>query len=285
MNWRVIRWLLVIILVVLNLGLFGYSMYLNSQLYMVPRDRIDGLISRFEDWGYELPEKLPRDQSPEKQLLLERNDLEVRADSFFTETFEKSYMVDARVLYTCGARTLTIDRERSTMIYADNEPVYEEDATAEEERDTAFQFAGQMFQNTDIRVIRTQTVDEDTTVYYICEVYEKQILFSNRIMVTMTHNTVTHASMTQYKVVGYGTTAQPVYPIDELLYSCRYDLETASAQETTETDLEQLSLYYGYVASRTEDNTIYCAPALWVGRADGSGLLVNRYTDEIMDLP
>ena len=164
-------------------------------------------------------------------------------------------------------------------------PVYEEDATAEEERGTAFQFAGQMFQNTDIRVIRTQTVDEDTTVYYICEVYEKQILFSNRIMVTMTHNTVTHATMTQYKVVGYGTTAQPVYPIDELLYSCRYDLEAASAQETAETDLEQLSLYYGYIASRTEDNTIYCAPALWVGRADGSGLLVNRYTDEIMDLP
>ena len=281
MNWKVIRWVLLIILVALNLGLFAYSMYIDRQMYVVPRERIENLEQRFESWGYRLPKDLPRNQAPKKCLLMEKNDLESRADSFFTEAFEKSFMVDARVLYTCGSRTLTLDRDRSSLVYQDNGEIPEAEADPETQKETALTFAAGIMNNSDLIIVKTAE-EEDAAVFYICERYEEEILFSNRTAVTISHGTVTHAAMTQYKVTGYDSEAQAIYPIDELLYSCRAELKRDPAEKES-SSLEPLDLLYGYFAAQTEENTIFCNPALWVGRSDGSGLLIDRYTDEIVD--
>ena len=125
MNWRVIRWILVIILLILNIGLFGYSVYQKRQLYVVPTERIECVRERFEEWGYQLPKEISRRQYPKKRLILEVTDLEDRANAFWSEDYEKSYMPGSRILYTCGTQTLTVDREQSSMVVTENDPDYQ----------------------------------------------------------------------------------------------------------------------------------------------------------------
>ncbi len=279
MNWRVIRWILVIILLILNIGLFGYSVYQKRQLYVVPTERIEYVRERFEEWGYQLPKEISRRQYPKRRLILEVTDLEDRANAFWSEDYEKSYMPGSRILYTCGTQTLTVDREQSSMVFTENDPDYQNADTltdAKVER-TAREQAQSMMNNKDLILVRVLSDDVGTRIYYFCEKYKDDILFANRAIITVTYGAVVRASVSQFTVRGYEDTAYAVYPIDELLYSCLRTL--GQAEEGT-----QLNLNYGYAMAGQEDEVFYCTPSVWIGKPDGTGLMVDQLTDKSSDL-
>ena len=277
MNWRVIRWILLIILVLLNLGLFFYSTYTNRQMYVVPRDRIENVRRQYEARGYELPENISNKQYPRHRLLLTPNDLEKRADAMWTEDYEKSYMPGSRIMYTCGTETITIDRDQSSMAYLQNEPGEPKEVSEEEAQLMAQEKARSMMDLQDLKLIRTLTDEEGTYIFTFCEPYKNEVVFPNRTVVTVSQGTVIRASMVQYQIQGYDEGTWPIYPIDELLYSCLPSLGQRD-------ELTELTIYYGYSIKSTEEELVSCDPSIWLVRPDGTGLLINQLTDTITDI-
>ena len=276
MNWRSIRWILMIVFVVLNLVLFGYSRYQNRRLYEVPASRITDLKERFEAWGYTLPEQIPANHYPAAELVLQENDLESQADQYWSTDYEKSYMVDARVLYTCGTETLTVDRDHSNMVYTQNDPVYDLTLDEAQWEEAALAMARSLTKIENLTLVRRVQSAEDTILFYFCESYEGQLLFANQTIVTVTDGAVLRASMTQYKVQGYGSQKKNLYPIDELLYS---GLKQIRRAEEDHAGPEPLQLFFGYQIQSIDEEGIHCAPTMAIIREDGSGLRINRFTD------
>ena len=276
MNWRSIRWILLIVFAILNLVLFAYSRYQNQRLYEVPDSRITDLKERFEAWGYTLPEQIPANHYPAAELILVENDLETQADQYWNTDFEKSYMVDARVLYTCGTETLTVDRDHSNMVYTQNDPAYDPSLDIVQQEEAALTTARGLTKVENLTCIRCVQSSEDTWIFYFCEPYDGQLLFANQTIVTVTNGAVVRASMTQYKVQGYTDQKMNQYPIDELLYSVLKQMGRAAEERT---DLEPLELFYGYQIQSIEEDGIRCAPTTAIIRENGSGLRINRFTD------
>lgn len=276
MNWRSIRWFLIILLVVLNVVLFGYSRYIDRQLYVVPASRIADARERFADWGYTLPDQIPDRHRPAAALVLQQNDLETRADQYWSTDYEKSYMVDARVLYTCGTETLTVDRDHSNMIYTQNDPAY--DPGLEESRwsEIALQMAQGLTGVQDLTLIRSTATEDGVRLFYFCEKYDGKLLFANQTIVTVTRGAVVRAVMTQYQVQGYETEKLNQYPVDELLYTGLRQLGPAAEDRTSP---ETISLFFGYQIYSNEEDGIRCVPTMVILKEDGTGLRLNRFTD------
>ncbi len=276
MNWKTVRWILIIIFALLNMVLFGYSRQIDRQMYEVPKARIEDLKTRFADWGYALPETLPSTHYPAAELILQENDLEARADQYWDKEFEKSYMVDARVLYSCGTETLTVDRDHSNMVYTQNRPSYDFSLDKDQWETLAIEAARRLTKVEDLTLIRRVKTTGDTIVFNFCERYGGQLLFANQTVVTVTNGVVVRASMTQYKVVGFEQQKLNQYPVDELLYSGLKQLGPAAEGRT---GLEQLKVFFGYQIHSIEEDGIYCVPMVAIIREDGSGLRINRFTD------
>ena len=202
MNWRLIRWILLILLVALNLGLWGYSRYLNRQMYEVPEERLQALAERYEEAGFLLPESLPYRQYPKSRLLLEAKDPESVADTFFTEDHEKSFMPGGRILYSCGTQTLTVDRDHSQMTYVQNEPLAAQSGEAEADRTEARSFAETVMGTRSLVETRMIELDDGTRVFFFCELYKEEAVFANRAAVTVFGAEVTRATITQYRIKG-----------------------------------------------------------------------------------
>ncbi|MBR2263615.1 MAG: hypothetical protein IJ917_04605 [Firmicutes bacterium] len=276
MNWKSVRWILIIIFALLNLVLFGYGRVINRQMYEVPEARMLDLKARFADWGYALPEQLSSTHYPAAELILQESDLESRADQYWDTDYEKSYMVDARMLYTCGTETLTVDRDHSNMVYTQNRPAYDFSLDKEQWETKALETARKMTKVEDLTRIRRVKTTGDTIVYTFCERYDGQLLFANQTVVTVTNGAVVRASMTQYKIQGYETRKLNQYPVDEMLYSGLKQLGPAAEGRSTP---ESLEVFFGYQIHSIEEDGIYCVPMVAVIREDGSGLRINRFTD------
>ncbi len=276
MNWKVIRRILLLILVLLNLGLWGYTRYVRLQMYEVPTDRMEKLYDHYETAGYHLPEELPRRQYPMRRLLLAVRDPEPMADGFFSDNYEKSFMPGSRILYTCGSETLTIDRDHSWSSYSQNEPQTRMDLSEDEIQEQARAFAERLMQTENLVQTRRLEGEDGTRIYFYCEKSKDTIVFSNRAAITVSGGAIIRATVTQYTVSGYEEAEQPVYPIDELLYACPRRL--GSGEDT------ELSVLFGYMLSETEDDIMYCNPTIVLVRPDGYGLQIDQYNDTVREL-
>lgn len=272
MNWKTIRLALLCLILALNIGLFGYNLYLNMERYIVPHERIEQLKEQYRKAGYVLPDTISTKQYPMKGLLLKKVDLEKRADAFWDAEYEKSYMIGSKVLYTCGTETVTVDRYNSSLTYTQNRPVYTYGLSRKEEEEIALRFACRLLNSEDLTLLSVSESKPGVYVYLFCESYKGQLVFSKGASVTVCDGAVQQASMTQYTIEGF-LDEQPIYPVDEVLFSCLKELGNA---ETT----EELTLFYGYMAQDAQRDTIHGDPYIFILQKDGEQLLVNRYTVE-----
>lgn len=268
MNWRVIRLALLVMLVILNIGLFTYNTAVERERYVVPKERIERIQEQYRKKGYILEGTIPRDQYPIQRLVLEKENLEERADGFWNEEYEKSYMIGSKILYTCGSEVLTIDRASGRLHYEQNEPIYEK--TVDEERDErlAYTFARILMDAEELKPILKQK-ERGRVIYTYCEVYDENLVFCNGIDVTMYRGAVVEADMQQYRIQGYDEEERNRYPIDEVLYACQ-DLWPAKGGS------EVLYLYCGY-GLREEGESVYGEPQVLLSNEHGERMLVNQY--------
>ena len=269
MNWKVIRLALLVMLVILNIGLFGYNTMVNRERYVVPKERIERIQEQYRKQGYILEGTIPREQFPKQRLRLEKENLEDRADGFWNEEYEKSYMIGSKILYTCGSEMLTIDRESSMLHYEQNEPVYEK--TMDEERDErlAYAFARILMDAEELKLILMQE-QEGTVIYTFCEVYDDTLVFCNGIDVAVYRGAVVEADMQQYRILGYDEEERYIYPVDEVLHACQ---DLWPSEDTSQV----LYLYCGY-GIRPDGESGYGEPYILLSNDIGDRVLVNQYS-------
>lgn len=273
MNWRAIRLALLLMLVALNLGLLAYNVTLYRERYVVPDERIALVQEQYLREGYILPDTLPQKQFPVKRLVLKKMDLEERADGFWNEEYEKSYMIGSKVLYTSGSEVLTLDRDTSVMHYVQNEPELQKGSTKEEEHRLAISFARVMMQEEALTLVQIQEGTEGADIYTFCQEYNEQLIFCNGISVTVYQGAVIEAYMQQYRIEGYDDEEQFIYPIDEVLFACLGEIGEREAPAS-------LELFYGYDVVRSGENQYYGEPQILICYGNGRNLLVNQYTVE-----
>lgn len=273
MNWRAIRIALLLMLIILNLGLLAYNVILSRERYVVPDERIQLLREQYERKGYTLPEDLPVEQYPMKRLQLQEMDLEQRADGFWNKEYEKSYMIGSKILYTCESEVLTIDRDNSTMQYIQHLPKYEPGATVEDDQRLAISFARIMMEEESLELLQVQKGPEGADIYTFCQKYDDQLIFCNRIAVSVYQGAIIEAYMQQYQISGYEEEERFIYPVDEVLFACLDEIRSSPDGGT-------LKLYYGYDMVPSGTNRYFGEPHILIYNGDEQGLLVNQYTVE-----
>lgn len=289
MNERKMMIVILAILVLLNIGLFGYGLYQRSVRDWIPEERVDQIRQIYAQAGIPLEAEIDRDNRPAAFLELAEADLDSMAEEFLGDSFDKSYIYGTQVQYSSENIQIMIDRKTHTMTYTDSSPAIGdswqrsltrdngagqgEAQLSEEEEELALLPAAAAFAQQWLgeQIYKVESERQSEGFYFLFYQRQEDRLYSfNQVQVWVTPDGVAKAKITCWEVKGETKEEYHLTPADEILYAL---LKTMQA-EANEEGLAVKEILRGYELE-TDGETQRGIPSLTVVLSNGAWYPMN----------
>ncbi len=289
MNEKKMGLVILILLIALNLVLFGYYCYQNITENWVPKERIDKVRELYRKSGVELKTEPERKNTGQAILNLGEANLEQMAEEYLRGSFEKSFIYGSKVQYTSGNLSILTDRKNHSITFVDQmkavpdamgksesmEEWAKMQRITEEEaqvlmRENATKFARE-WMGDDIKLLKTEIRDKGYE-YTFHPMREEMVLYFNELKVWVVNGNVVSAEMIYWEVTDEAGESYTPMPIDEILYallgSIREDMEEGEKDEV-------IQIINGYQMVKLEEK-IKAVPSITVVLKSGKEYVMNR---------
>ena len=294
MNERRMGRVILILLILLNLILFGYYLYQQLNESWVPKERIEQVKELYQKsgiWIQAEPEQ--RNQSYPILELGEAN-LDQMVKDVLIEPYEKMYIYGSKVQYISEQAVIVTDRkehtisyqaqERQTEVTLQREVSVEEWArqqriTTEEAEDLmekqATDFAHK-WMGDDINLSKVEKTNEGYQ-YSFHAMRDEMVLYFNELQVCVYLGEVLSAELTYWEVTGEANNTPVLLPIDEILYAMLGDIRTELKEGEKD---EVVKIMDGYQIEESEEieKPAKAVPAIMVVMKSGREYVMNRTT-------
>ncbi|MBQ7058520.1 MAG: hypothetical protein IJM83_04365 [Firmicutes bacterium] len=280
MTRRVVRFMILGSLLLLNLLLLFYSWRRSRNEKMVSQDQMDAVLSLYEEKEVTFAE-IPDAVNPGFTALeLKTADVDLMTERFLgKESFDKSYIYGSKVQYNSGSITLLTNRPAHTITYTDESiKAWQapEDLTDEALFSMLQPLARRFAEKWLDSVFLSEWRQDDNGYRFIYRQLEgDQIYYFNSISLLVTMDGVKTAVLTVWEVSAEGKPLVTL-PKDEMLYA---GLNKMIELRETPGTIERM--YDGYVIDSTEsdgsDETAVAVPVQTMILSSGRTITI-RYT-------
>ncbi len=281
--------IILILLIVLNLVLFGYYCYQNITENWVPRERIEQVRELYRQSGIALKAEPDRKNRGQPILILGEANLEHMVEEYLDGAFEKSFIYGSKVQYTSGDLMILTDRKNHSITYVDqtislSESIEEFMSTEEWARtqriteeeaqvlmmERATRFAHE-WMGDDIQLLKTE-IREKGYEFTFHPVQEETVLYFNELKVWMLNDNVASAEIIYWDVTGEAAGSYTPMPIDEILYAL---LSNISKEMDEGKQDEVIQIIDGYQMVKSEEQA-KAVPSITVVMKSGKEYVMNR---------
>ncbi len=289
MNEKRMGMVILILLIALNLVLFGYYCYQNITENWVPRERIEQVRELYQQNGIQLKTEPDRKNRGQPILILGEANLEHMVEEYLEGAFEKSFIYGSKVQYTSGNLMILTDRKNHSITYVDqakNTPeIIEKCESAEEwarkQRITEEEAQVLMMEHAkrfalewmgeDIELLKTERRDKGYE-YTFHPMQEDTVLYFNELKVWMLNDSVMSAEMIYWNVTGEAAESYTPMPIDEILYALLGNIRAGVDEGKQD---EVIQIIDGYQMVKTEEQA-KAVPSITVVMKSGKEYVMNR---------
>lgn len=288
MNEKRMGTVILILLIVLNLVLFGYDSYQSIAKNWVPKERIEQVKKLYVRSGISIIAEPERKNESRPILILKEANLEQMAETYLDGNFEKSFIYGSKVQYTSGERLILTDRKNHSITYTDqaladlrwieqSESIEEwaeaqrisEDSAHLLMKEGATEFAKDWLGD-DIELVKTEKKGKGFE-YTFHSVQEDTVMYFNKLKVWMLNENVISAEIVFWEIVGEEDEAYTPMPIDEILYALLGNIK--KDMQEGETD-EVIRIRTGYQLVK-EDEKGLAVPSITVMMRSGREYVMN----------
>ena len=288
MNEKRMGTVILILLIVLNLVLFGYDSYQSIAKNWVPKERIEQVKELYQKNGITIKVEPQRKNESRPILVLEEANLEQMAETYLQGSFEKSFIYGSKVQYVSEERLVLTDRKNHSITYVDQmmtDPLWLQQSQSFEEwaetqrvskesaqllvKEEATEFA-RSWLGDDIELVNTEEKDKGME-YTFHSVQDGALLYFNELTVWMLNEQAISAEMICWKVAGEAEKSYTPMPIDEILYALLGSIR-ADMQEGEEDEVIQIR--NGYHMLEVEEQTL-AIPSITVLMKSGREYAMN----------
>ncbi len=289
MNEKRMGRVILILLIVLNLVLFGYNYYQNITENWVPRERIEQVRDLYRQRGIELKTEPDRKNKGQPILTLGEANLEHMVEEYLEGTFEKSFIYGSKVQYTSENLMILTDRKNHSITYVDqikSMPESIEQCVSVEEwartqriteeeaqvlmMERATRFARE-WMGDDIELLKTERREKGYE-YTFHPVEEDTVLYFNELKVWMLNDSVASAEMIYWDVTGEAAGSYTPMPIDEILYALLGNISEGVDEGKQD---EVIQILDGYQMVKSEEQA-KAVPSITVVMKSGKEYVMNR---------
>ncbi len=289
MNEKRMGRVILILLIVLNLVLFGYYCYQNMIENWVPRERIEQVRELYRQNGIELKTEPDRKNKDQPILILGEANLEHMVEEYLDGNFEKSFIYGSKVQYTSGNLLILTDRKSHSITYVDQKKSMPEiiaecvsveewartQRITEEEAQVLMMERAKRFalewMGDDIELFKTERRDKGYE-YTFHPVQEDTVLFFNELKVWVINDSVVSAEMIYWDVTGETAKSYTSMPIDEILYALLGSIREGVDEGKQD---EVIQIIDGYQMVKSEEQA-KAVPSITVVMKSGKEYVMNR---------
>jgi len=280
---------ILILLIVLNLVLFGYYCYQNIIENWVPRERIEQVKELYRQNGIELKTEPDRKNKNQPILILGEANLEHMVEEYLNGNFEKSFIYGSKVQYTSDNLMILTDRKNHSITYVDQKKSMPEviaecvsieewartQRITEEEAqmlmaERAKRFARE-WMGDDIELFKTERREKGYE-YTFHPVQEDAVLFFNELKVWVLNDSVVSAEMVYWDVTGETAKSYTSMPIDEILYALLGSIKDGVDEGKQD---EVIQIIDGYQMVKSEEQA-KAVPSVTIVMNSGREYVMNR---------
>jgi len=280
---------ILILLIVLNLVLFGYYCYQNIIENWVPRERIEQVKELYRQNGIELKTEPDRKNKNQPILILGEANLEHMVEEYLNGDFEKSFIYGSKVQYISENLMILTDRKNHSITYVDQNKSMPEmiancvsieewartQRITEEEAqilmmERAKRFARE-WMGDDIELFKTKRQDKGFE-YTFHPVQEDTVLFFNELKVWVLNDSVISAEMVYWDVTGETAKSYTSMPIDEILYALLGSIKDGVDEGKQD---EVIQIIDGYQMVKSEEQA-KAVPSVTIVMNSGREYVMNR---------
>lgn len=269
MNWNKVLNVFIIILVVVNLGLFGFDKYNEQFKYVLTNERVEQLTRVMNLKGVQYNGFLSGDvknyypmtsveleaPSADKESIIKR----ILTDEV-PETRMESMPVRERVFTETQSLTFFYGEDRGVVYYEGSGSHYQpKDMTIEAVDIVAKAFAKDMFGEDVVMTITDRKMSNDSFRIEMNEVFNDRIIFQTSIQLQITSEGIKEATAVRYKPLETVGNRESVYPLDEVMYNLIYYLENEEADQEgilDKLEIRDIDLGY-YIVDSNRNKLVY----------------------------
>lgn len=292
MNERRMGRMILILLILLNLVLLGYYLYLQISANWVPMERIVQVRQLYQKSGIEIQIEPDRKNRWDPLLELGEANLDQMVEDFLTEPYEKTYIYGSQVQYISENLVIVTDRQAHKITYRDrsleteamqHKGISVEDwarqqrVTLEEAEslmeDKAKDFAHKWL-GEDISLTKLEKIS-DGYLYSFHSVREERILYFNTLQVFVSFGEVASAELSYWEVTGETDDTYALLPIDEILYAMLGNIR-AEMEEGQKDEVVKIVDGYHIEKSNDQHEQIKAVPSITIVMKSGKEYVMNR---------
>lgn len=256
MNERVTRWVILVLLLALNLGLLGYSFRLQNAYTKVSQENMDQVMALFSENGVDFATELSSRNEPHSVLTLKASNLDKMTETFLSEeNYTVSYLYGSSVQYKTEDLTILIDRDENTISYLDRSvgdfsgiPSGLTEQTLEEMlQPLGRRFAEQWLSDV---YLTEWSLEKDGYHFVFRQVVSDKIYFFNTVTCVVGTEGVSHAVISCWSVSGREEQSSTL-TVDEVLYTGLRQMVKAGQVPNTVLDVTD-----GYVLSYQDETPV-----------------------------
>lgn len=289
MNEKRMGTVVLILLILLNLVLFGYYSYQKISEKRVSVERIEQIRELYRQSGVDIQTEPDRENQQLPILELGEANLDQMVESLLSASYEKSFIYGSKVQYTMGSLEILTDRMNHLISYEDKARTSEDalresldveewarmqritEAEAEEVLEkSAWEFAKKWLGD-DIILARSEKKDKGYE-YIFYPIREDMVLYFNELKIWMMEGSVVAAELIYWEVKGETEESYTLMPIDEILYALLGSIK--GDLEDNQTD-EVVQIVNGYQLVKT-DEQYKAVPAITIVMKSGKEYAMNR---------
>ncbi len=288
MNEKRMGTVILILLIVLNLVLFGYDSYQSIAKNRVPKERIEQVKELYQKNGITIKIEPERKNESHPILTLDEANLEQMAETYLEGNFEKSFIYGSKVQYTSEERMILTDRKNHSITYVDqamSDPQWIEQSESFEEwaeiqriseesahllmKEAAMEFASSWLGD-DIELVKTEKRNKGFE-YTFHSVQDDAVLYFNELKVWMLNENVVSAEIVYWKVTEETEKSYIPMPIDEILYAVLGSIKADMQEDETD---EVIQIKNGYRIVKMDEQTL-AVPSITVLMKSGREYAMN----------
>lgn len=289
MNEKRMGAVILILLLLMNLLLFGYDCYQWITANWIPVERVEQISSLYQENGIEIKADIERKNSRQPILKLEETNLDQLVESFLEEPFEKSYIYGSQVQYVADDIWIMTDRKTHSISYRDEAKLrpekIEQGVTLEdwavsqrissEEAQTLMEIKARDFAKRWLgeEVYLSKMQSHGTGYDYVFyQMREDRVLYFNVLHIFMLSGEVASADLTYWSVQEESEKNYEIMPIDEILYA-QLGMIKEDMEENQKDEVVQIR--EGYQLKESEGQT-QAVPAVMIVLKSGREYVMNR---------
>ncbi len=257
-NWRTIHTVLLLLLILVNLGLFWANRMEMDRLYSASDEELERVLALYDRENIQVDAVLRREGYPKAPAILGGAGFLTTelVEKFLGTEYRTAYMDARQRRYTKGEESILLDPEGHRFVY-----------TGTLKAESVEELAARCLSGW----ICTE-YEENRWVYV--QKKEDLYLYYNRAEFLVSDEGQITLELQYYEPLGYETTTREVRPLDELMYGALREILLRSPEGAV---LQEIR--YGYDLNSYRD-AVYC---LEFALDNGKTVRINAYSGEILN--